>query len=241
MMLLTIDSWLYKFTSIQDNKLKNDIVWTVKFSINSLTKLFFDKEPKNITEIWVLKDRESYKKFNHAELNTTSRDEVAGYYSKDYNILALDINTGVGTIIHEMVHAYMRTNFPKAPSWFDEGLGSLYEGTRIENNLLWGDINWRLPLLKEMIKSKKVISFKELTSYTPQSFYNDKNISANYTEARYLLYYLQDKGLLVKYYKEFQKNIKNDPTGFNTLKKVLNIKDMKKFREEWEKYILKLK
>ena len=35
--------------------------------------------------------------------------------------------TALGTLSHELVHPYMETNFPNVPSWFNEGLASLYE------------------------------------------------------------------------------------------------------------------
>jgi hypothetical protein len=62
----------------------------------------------------------------------------------------------------------------------------------------------------------------------------------NYAQARYLCYYLQEKGLLVKYYHEFHDNCKKDPSGFETLKRVLGEKDMEAFQKQWKNFILKL-
>ena len=63
----------------------------------------------------------------------------------------------------------------------------------------------------------------------------------NYAQARYLCYYLQEKNLLTKYYQEFTKNIKQDPNGYETLKKILNEKDMADFQKRWEQWVLKLR
>ena len=43
----------------------------------------------------------------------------------------------------------------------------------------------------------------------------------NYAQARYLCYYLQEKGVLVKFYREFQARQKEDPSGFKALQKIL--------------------
>jgi len=54
----------------------------------------------------------------------------------------------------------------------------------------------------------------------------------------------QHKKLLQKYFEEFRKNVEDDPSGYETLKKVLGIrteKDMQKFQTRWEKWVLSLK
>ena len=72
------------------------------------------------------------------------------------------------------------------------------------------------------------------------AFYNeDKGV--NYAQARYLCYYLQEKGLLVKFYQEFHARQKEDPSGFKTLQNVLAEADMDAFKTKWEKYVLDLR
>jgi hypothetical protein len=74
---------------------------------------------------------------------------------------------------------------------------------------------------------------------TESEFYGD-NVGVNYAQARYLCYYLQEKGLLVKFYKDFVANQKSDPTGYKTLQNVLGESDMTAFQKAWEKFVLKL-
>jgi hypothetical protein len=70
-------------------------------------------------------------------------------------------------------------------------------------------------------------------------FYGDSQ-GVNYAQSRYLLYYLQQKGLLVKFYKQFLANRKTDPTGYETLKSVLGVTDMHQFQRDWQKFVLEL-
>ena len=83
-------------------------------------------------------------------------------------------------------------------------------------------------------------SFKTLCSSTGYEFYQ-KDKGTNYAQARYLCYYLQQRGLLRKFYHAFYANRKSDPTGYSTLKAVLGRSDMDKFKKDWEAYVLKLR
>ena len=49
-----------------------------------------------------------------------------GFCRRDGTML-MNISTGGGTLVHELVHALIRPDFPNVPTWFNEGLASLYE------------------------------------------------------------------------------------------------------------------
>ena len=72
------------------------------------------------------------------------------------------------------------------------------------------------------------------------AFYNEDK-GTNYAEARYLCYYLQEKGVLVKFYQEFHGHQKEDPGGYQTLQKILGEADMDAFKTKWEKFVLGLR
>ena len=85
-----------------------------------------------------------------------------------------------------------------------------------------------------------VPAFKALMSTTRNEFYGDRT-GNNYAQARYLCYYLQQKKLLTRFYKEFWTNQKADPTGYGSLQKVLGRRDMAVFQREWEAFVLGLR
>ena len=89
------------------------------------------------------------------------------------------------------------------------------------------------------IKADRVPSFATLLAMDRDSFYGDKS-GVHYAQSRYLCHYLQEKGLLVKFYKQFLARQKHDPSGFQTLKAVLGERDMERFKKKWEKYVLAL-
>jgi len=212
---------------------------TVKWSVDKLKKQFFKKDPESILDIWLFKDKQTYEFYNK-KLFGSAPGTPYGYYSPAHKSLVMNISTGGGTLVHEIVHPFMESNFADCPSWFNEGLASLYEQSTDVKGRIVGLTNWRLKGLKEEISSKSLPTFKELLSTTSHQFYNSRR-GDNYAQARYLCYYLQEKDLLQKFYKEFTANVKYDPTGYETLLEVLEVKDSAAFEAVWKKWVMNLK
>jgi hypothetical protein len=211
---------------------------TVAWAVKKLKEAYFSKDPREILDIWLFKDKESYEQ-NAQRLFNKKPDTPFGYFSGQDHALVMNIATGGGTLVHEIVHPFIAANFPDCPAWLNEGLGSLYEQSSEENGQIHGDTNWRLQGLQDAIRAKKVPSFKALCSTSTNEFY-EKDRGTNYAQARYLCYYLQQNDLLKKFYHQFYKNRREDPTGYNTLKSILKRDDMEAFQKDWELYVLKL-
>jgi len=212
---------------------------TVKWSVDKLKAAYFTKDPNHILDIWLFKDKESYGK--HCwEVFRDRPTTPFGYYSDAERALIMNIATGGGTLVHEIVHPFVESNFPQCPAWFNEGLGSLYEQSWEVDGKIMGRTNWRLAGLQKAIGNKKVPSFETLCSTTSYEFYREDR-GTNYAQARYLCYYLQEHGLLRKFYHQFHADQKQDPTGYKTLQAVLGRKDMDQFKKDWEAWVLKLR
>ena len=119
-------------------------------------------------------------------------------------------------------------------------MASLYEQCRDREGHIWGSTNWRLRGLQGAIESSRVPSFRELCGTTREQFYHE-DPGTNYSQARYLCYYLQEKGLLRKYYDAFRANVSQDPSGYETLSEILGQPDMDEFKKKWEAYVMKLR
>jgi hypothetical protein len=212
---------------------------TVRWAVTKLKREYFTRDPNEIITIWLFKDDESYRIYTNSIFGDTPTTPY-GYYSAAHRALIMNIGTGTGTLVHEIVHPYVRTNFPKCPAWFNEGLGSLYEQCSERDGHIVGRPNWRLPGLQRAIHAEKVPSFQELTSTTDVEFYGADR-GTNYSQARYLCYYLQEQGLLTKFYADFVDNQRSDPTGYGTLAHTLGQTDMSAFQKSWEAFVLKIK
>jgi hypothetical protein len=228
------------FVVIGDESRNNVQSWatrTVKWAVDRLKQDYFTRDPENIIDIWLFKDTTSYEKNTRKLFNETPTTPF-GYYSAQHHALIMNISTGGGTLVHEIVHPFIAANFPLCPTWLNEGLASLYEQCGDKWGHIYGYTNWRLEGLQKAIKARQTFPFPKLLAMSGDQFYEDRGLK--YAQARYLCYYLQEQKLLVKFFKEFQAHAKDDPTGVETLKKVLAQKDLAAFQKTWEAFVLRL-
>jgi hypothetical protein len=212
---------------------------TVRWAVTLLKQDYFTKDPKEILDIWLFKDSASYN--THAtNLFGGKPTTPYGYYSPAHKSLVMNIETGGGTLVHEIVHPFVEANFPECPAWLNEGLGSLYEQSGEQDGHIRGYTNWRLPGLQRAIRRGGLTPFQKLLALDGSAFYDDDPHGTHYAQARYLCYYLQERGLLTRFYREFYTNRAADPTGFDTLKKLLDEPDMNAFQKRWEEFVLGL-
>ena len=212
---------------------------TVRWATKRLKEMYFKKDPNHIINIWLFKDKASYEA-NAWEYLGDRPSTPYGYYSPSSKALVMNISTGGGTLVHEIVHPFVAANFPDCPAWLNEGLGSLYEQCGERNGRITGFTNWRLSGLQRAIGEKRVPSFETLCKTSHHEFYNEDK-GTNYAQARYLCYYLQERGLLAKYYHAFHKNADDDPGGYQTLVDILGEEDMLAFKHRWEEWVMELK
>jgi hypothetical protein len=211
---------------------------TVGWAVRRLRLDFFSRDPTRILDVRLLNDDKSYRDTT-IDLTGEEPDTPFGFYSPEQSALIMNISTGSGTLVHEIVHPFMEANCPGCPAWFNEGLGSLYEQCSERRGHIVGLPNWRLAELQYTIRKHALPSFRELTQLTGRSFYQGHH-SLNYAQARYLLYALQEGGLLVRYYRAMSASLQRDPTGYAALVQVLGDKDMAQFQHRWEEEMLKL-
>ena len=174
---------------------------TVQWAVDKLKAAYFEKDPEEILDIWLFRDKESYEK-HVQEIFHAKPDTPFGYYSDADRALVMNIGTGGGTLVHEIVHPFVAANFPHCPAWFNEGLGSLYEQSGEVNGRIHGYTNWRLPGLQSAIRKHRVPAFDDFCATSDHAFY-EQDRGTNYGQARYLCYYLQQHDLLRKFYRQF--------------------------------------
>jgi len=211
---------------------------TIRWAVDRLRRAYFSQDPAEIIEIWLFRDKASYEKHCGALFGQAPASPY-GFYSASDRALAMNIATGGGTLVHEIVHAFMATNFPDCPAWFNEGLGSLYEQSADREGAIVGLTNWRLAGLQRAIRDNRLCSFERLCTMGDREFYRDAQ-GTNYAQARYLCYYLQERGLLQTFYRRFLANRDKDPGGCRTLQEVLQDSDLDRFQRVWEAWVLEL-
>jgi hypothetical protein len=211
---------------------------TVRWAVQHLEADFFTARPSKVLDVYLFRDADSYE---HGVRQLTGDDPGTpyGFYSQTHSGLFMNIATGGGTLVHEIVHPYVEADFPNAPPWLNEGLGSLYEQSDERDGHIVGLTNWRLGGLQKAIAKRRVPTFQQLTHLDTDTFYGD-DTGVNYAASRYLLYYLQEQGKLRDFYVAFRAARLKDPSGYATLVATLGEEDMTAFEARWRDYVAKL-
>lgn len=195
---------------------------TIAPAARAMAYSYFKKPPIEPITVLLFTKEEPYDRYAKKLFND-EKVSVYGYYKPDRKTLVMNIDTGGGTLVHELTHALIVYDFPAVPDWFNEGLASLHEQCRFRagGEGLEGLVNWRLPGLQTAIKGKRLASLETLMN---DDDFRGAEIGVNYAQARYFCLYLQAKGLLVRYYERFRARQADDPQGVATARAVLGDK-----------------
>jgi len=211
---------------------------TILAATHALQASFFKKHPTKPILIILIADADFYGKLARRWFKNTFPPHY-GFFRPDINVMLMNVSTGTGTLVHELTHALINPDFPNVPSWFNEGLASLYEQSQIDGDTIFGFPNWRLPALQKAIKDKQLRSFEEL--FKDHNFYGAELVGLNYAEARYLMLYLQEKKLLATYYARFRDHVADDPTGMVTLRDLVAPQKLADFENDWRAWVMTLR
>lgn len=199
-----------------------------------LSREYFRTPPSSVVTVYIFKDKDSYveglrKYFGMEPISPY------GHYGHRQRYIVVNYATGPGTLVHELTHALMAPDFPDAPIWISEGLASLYEQCRVEDDSLRGEQNWRLPELKRAVVDGGMVQLSELFRSDTQNF-RAMNESLNYAQSRYFCKYMEDIGLLRQVYAEFRDNAHLDPTGIETVERIFG-KDIAEIERDWLEWL----
>ncbi len=211
----------------------------VRMALDRLRLDFFGRDPNEPVVAYLFADDVTYRRYT-IELFGEEPETPFGYYDGSKRALVMNIATGGGTMVHEMIHPLLRANFPGASPWLDEGLASLFEQCRDRDGRLVGMPNWRLPGLHHALRAGIAPSFEDLLASDAKTFYGEDR-GTNYALARYLLFYLQEKGVLVELWRRLVAGGARTDGGLPALMGVINglgFADLGAFRRAWESFVL---
>jgi tetratricopeptide (TPR) repeat protein len=201
---------------------------------NALHASLFDHLPDYWNLIVIPAKPDDYTKLRGSAIS-------AGSYNPATHTLAVNITTGIGSMIHEWTHAMnfadQAARRQSQPLWMLEGLGSLYEEVRLEDRRLIGLTNFRLVQIQTMIQNGSIRPMRDFITNSEKYFEQDP--FAAYAQARYIFYYLQEKGLLQKFYRTYNESYPEDATGIVALEKVLGRK-VEDWVGEWKEFTARL-
>jgi hypothetical protein len=176
--------------------------------------------------MYLFGDMQSY--LSYSERQKAPRTPY-GYWLAEFNVIVVNLKTGVGTATHELVHHLVYKGFVKpCPHWANEGIATFFEkfighvDDRGQLHISFGYFsNWRFPITKHEVDN---ISLGKLVR-TP----NDQ------CTARSLMLFLHKKRLFTQFIHELSLR-EDDPTGLITLIRIYG-KDLPDLEKEWKDWI----
>ncbi|HRE11732.1 MAG TPA: hypothetical protein PK605_09645 [Ignavibacteria bacterium] len=225
-------------SNLNEAETEKILTQTIDRAVDCFYNDYFHTKPTEATTIFLFKDDKTYRYWAKSLYDDDDLSKY-GYYKPSEKTMLMNINTGTGTLVHEMTHALARYDFPDIPSWFNEGLGSLYERCSLNNKTILGYVNWRLPALQDALADKSYTPIERLMKTNWEEFYGDES-DVNYSQARYLCMYLQEQGLLKKYYQNFRDSYNDDNTGIKQMEKITG-KSINELDAEYVAWVKSLK
>jgi hypothetical protein len=213
---------------------------TIAPAVRAMRASYFDAEIGQAVTVLVFDGEKSYNRYCE-ELFGEREISIYGYYKPQRRTLVMNIATGKGTLLHELTHALAAFDFPDLPDWLNEGLASLHEQSRFraDSKGPWieGLVNWRLAGLKEVARRDELRPLAELVADTR---FRGPDEGTNYAQARYFCLYMQQKGVLEKFYRAFRNHRSDDPRGLKTLGEIFTGVEWKDLDKDFARWVLAL-
>jgi tetratricopeptide (TPR) repeat protein len=195
-------------------------------------KLLFEHKPDNFITV-VVPSAADFRKI-------VRTPGVGGFYNDEARIL---IAQRLGQVMtHEFTHAlHAADRAPLGqdhPIWIAEGLASMYEAATFDGDNLVPADNFRLGLLQNASRGKKLIPLEKLLRMTQKEFVGRAHIA--YGQAGSLMLYLYEKKLVRPFYDAYKADFEKDPTGQSALEWVTG-KTLAEVEKDWTKWMLSRK
>jgi hypothetical protein len=235
-MSITKFRYFVVFSDMNDELTYKLIDTDMRNTIDAMSNNYVNKLPEIITPIYLFTEYNKYKEFVLNNYDIPESDiSPYGFYKISKNVIVIRYVSWKGSILHEITHRFIKSDFPEAASWFDEGFASLNEKSTFKNGNLVGDFSLRIIPLRRALNEDKYTDLRELMETIDDELYGPRT-SYYYAQSRYLLMMLQEKDMLNKYYALFRDTHSKDKTGISQLEEIYG-KPLNKIDEDYLEYI----
>jgi hypothetical protein len=178
----------------------------------------FGREPDHAVSVYVFSTDDAY----HASCKghrVTQCDKEPGSYQSGSREAFVDVHDSLSNVVRVIVHPLVQADFPSAPTWIGDGLGALFETPRFSPaGEIHGDTNFRLPVLKEAMASPTDgdgVRLDTLFTMSDEAFKMSRP-ELHVAMARYFCQWLDERGLLWRFYQQWRDAMSQDPRGQKT-------------------------
>ena len=213
---------------------------TIRPAVRAMQRSYFRTAPAQPITVLLFRNEASYNRYAQ-QLFNESGISIYGYYKPNVRTLLLNLDTGTGTLLHELTHALIDFDYPDAPDWLNEGLASLHEQCRFRGGerdpWLEGLANWRLKGLQEVIRKHRLRSLASLVASTD---FRGPLEGTNYAQARYFCLYLQQKELLAPLYRTLRDGEPKSTSARDAIARLFPEKTPQEINRDFQRWVLEL-
>ena len=200
-------------------------------------RTLFQNKPQQPLYIVLLTTADSPKVF---------RGGVGGFYNAGAATLFcsdMPVNKLLRTdvVIHEFTHALhyadMAARHQEHPIWLIEGLATLFESSD-RNGTVAPRHNHRLEVVQQAARQGRLLAWTALMNLNHPQFMMQAQLA--YAQARYMLFYMHEKGLLKRFYDEYTagENYARDRAAIDSFQVVFG-KPIEEVERDWKQWLLK--
>lgn len=224
------------FSNLESSVTYKLIDTVLRNTISAISNNYLSKLPDSITAVFLFDDYDSYKNFAIKLFDLSEHDlSPFGFYKISRNVICIRYVSWKGSLPHEVTHALIQADFPDIPSWFNEGFASMHENAKYIDGNMEAIYSWRILALRRAFENNTYTSLRKLMETSDEELYSDKS-SFYYAQARYLFHYIQLKGLLKDYYKNFRETYEEDNTGITQLERLMG-KSLEEIEPDYIKFV----
>lgn len=161
-------------------------------------------------------------------VNIISDMHFFGCFIKVDNLMAATIAGGYGTLLHELMHALIASDYPDAPSWLNEAMAMLYERSKWTPSRLVALPNWRM----EFINEHNIGSLADFDRILQDPPSDRDEFAQMLAKIRLLMLFLDSKELV----NDFYKAAKEKGDSF-VMSEVLNAFGEELSEQHWERFV----
>ena len=213
---------------------------TIAPAVRAMQARYFRSRPHRPITVLLFSGEESYNRYA-AQWYGDSGVSIYGYYKPSERTLLANIATGSGTLLHELTHALFDFEMRDPPVWLNEGLASLHEQCRFrtsaEGPWIEGLVNGRLEGLLTVIRQGRLRSVEALIE---DPDFRGPLVGTNYAQARYFCMFLQQRGLLEVFFRDFLDHRADDPDGLEAVRCALDGASWEEIDRAFQKWALSL-
>jgi hypothetical protein len=153
------------------------------------------KQRKHVLRVYLFSGRAGYEAYTKV-LNGKELKNTAGMYSPVVKQLLIwnlpDHESILETIRHEGFHQYLDDLAEDPPHWFNEGLATYYEGSKLVKGR-WSDGDIRAEYVA-VLKKQPLVPLAQFLRAPASEFMNEKTVSLNYAESWAFVHFLMSTG-----------------------------------------------